>query len=608
MQGKKKSRLLPVLFFIVLAAVFAYGWKSGVGREGAARGGLTHPDVEDVRSQDEIQDAFSQLMEQIFLTSVQEDTLTLNYTLLHPQEYGIEDVEPTLGEYSLSAFQDDIMRSENWLASLEQYDHGSLTEEQQLEYDILYWMLQTDLKSSDVLEYMECLGPTTGIQAQLPLILAEYHFRDEADIQDHLAVLRQIPDYFSQIIAFEKMRSQKGLFMGDTAVQAIIEQCQDFVAEPEENYLLSAFRKGIKGVKGLSSGQRAAYEKQDQEAVKECVIPAYRELIDALTALKGSGNNEGGLCKLPKGKEYYEYLVRSMTGSDRTMKDIGRLLERALIQSQKEMSQIMTKSPDAYYDAEDVEYPCSDPAQTVDYLREQIAMDFENLPEDVTCEVKYVDESLEDSLSPAMYLTSPLDGYKENVVYLNQSDDYDLSDMFSTIAHESYPGHLYQNVYFLSRNPDPLRAVISIGGYTEGWGTYAEKYSYRLAGLSADVADLMSENLIATLCIYARADLEVNHNGWSRKQLISWLGEYGFDAGQGSVIYDSVVAEPVSYMQYTLGYLEIEELRSTAESKLGERFSLKEFHKFYLGTGPAPFVVLKDRLEAWIGGQQEAGQ
>lgn len=76
----------------------------------------------------------------------------------------------------MSDLRDGIMTDENWLSSLERFPYEALTEEQKLEYDTLRSLLKTELKSSEVLEYSECLGPTTGIQAQLPLILAEYHF------------------------------------------------------------------------------------------------------------------------------------------------------------------------------------------------------------------------------------------------------------------------------------------------------------------------------------------------------------------------------------------------------------------------------------------------
>ncbi len=599
----KKITLIAAVILLFLAAVFYIGLRENGDRSG--RSILSHPAVKQEIDSKENGARFDDFMQQVFRLMVSEDTLTLNYTLKEPEKYGIKQEQPTLGTYSLSDLQDGIMTDENWLSSLEQFDYDALDQEQKLEYDILHTMLQTELKSSDVLEYQECLGPTTGIQAQLPLILAEYHFWDKDDVENYLALLRQLSDYFGQIIAFEQMKSEKHLFMDDTTCEAIIKQCKDFIAEPEENYLLSSFEKGIAAIDGLSASERKKYQEQNKTCVKESVIPAYQSLIGALEQLKGTGNNEGGLCKLPKGKKYYEYLMESMTGSARSIREIERLVDKGLKYSQKRMSQIITKSPDAYYDSEDFQYPCTDPAETADYLKEQISTDFEPLPEDVKCQVKYVDESLEDSLSPALYLTSPIDDYKDNVVYLNQSEDYDLTECFATIAHESYPGHLYQNAYFLSQEPSLFRRIVSVGGYAEGWGTYAEKYSYGISGMSQDTAELNAENLIATLCLYAKADINVNYHGWSRKKLAAYLKDFGFDGSQASIVFDSVVAEPVSYMQYTLGYLEINELLSEAKEALGEKFSLKEFHKYYLGMGPVPFIVLQDRLEDWIRTQKQ---
>lgn len=84
--------------------------------------------------------------------------------------------------------------------------------------------------------------------------------------------------------------------------------------------------------------------------------------------------------------------------------------------------------------------------------------------------MKYVDKSLEEHISPAFYLTTPLDAYQDNVIYLNGNAKYDLTKAFTTIAHEGYPGHLYQNCFYQSQNPLPVRSVVNIGGYTEGWG------------------------------------------------------------------------------------------------------------------------------------------
>ncbi len=592
---KSKKTLLLLVFILGFVGVFAWKQWGSLGNQTISR-----PEVEDNRSEAQVQKDFEEFTNQIFVEEVTEDSISMNFTMDNPAAYGIQEIQPTLGDYSLAEFREDILLEENWLASLESFPYEKLNEEQKLTYDILRQIIKTNLKFSQFLEYDQCLGPVTGIQAQLPVLMAEYQFDTREEVEAYLELLKQIPNYFGQIIAYEKEKSQKGTFMSDTTAQAIIKQCQEFITNPEDNYLISIFDSRLQEVEGLSDSEMEEYKEQNKKAVLDAVIPAYEDLIDALESLKGTGNNEGGLCKLQKGKEYYAYLVESMTGSGRSVDEINELLDETLRQEQKIMSKIMTKTPDAYYDTQDVEYPCTDPAETMNWLQEQIARDFSALPEGITGEMKYVDESLEDSLSPAFYLSSPIDAYEKNVIYINQSEEYDLSEAYATIAHESYPGHLYQHCYFQATEPSPIRSILETGGYMEGWGTYAELYSYEIAGLEKEVSQLLISNTLATLCLYAKADIGINYLGWSQDKLTSYLEDYGFDETQAKTIYDSMVAEPASYMQYTLGYLEIMELREEAQDKLGNEFSLKEFHDFILTTGPTPFVILQDQMDGWI--------
>ena len=85
---------------------------------------------------------------------------------------------------------------------------------------------------------------------------------------------------------------------------------------------------------------------------------------------------------------------------------------------------------------------------------------------------------LQEYLSPAFYLTPAIDGYLDNVIYINPAEHYQGLELYTTLAHEGYPGHLYQSVYFQSLSPDPLRSILGTGGYTEGWATYVEMHSY----------------------------------------------------------------------------------------------------------------------------------
>lgn len=601
---KRKTKKLTYLALLVcvLAIVGMYAYQKQIGP--FAQSTLGHPKVTDSRSEEEAQRDFDKLMNEIFKEEVTDNTITLNYTVKDKAAYGLEKETATLGEYSLEELKNSLLISENRVATLETYDYDKLTKEQKLVYDIVYLMSKQNLESADFLEYAECLGPTTGIQAQLPVFFAEYNFNDKSDVEQYIELIGLVPKYFEQIIAFEEMKSEKEIFMSDTTAQAIIDQCSDFVENPDSNYLISVFDKKIKTVEGLTEKEQEELIAENKEAVLKKLIPAYNNLIDGLTKLKGTGKNENGLCQLKKGKEYYAYLVKSTTGSNRSLDEINSLLDENISRLKKEMAQIMAKSPDVYYDAQDVTYPYEEPEKAMKHLKKAIKTDFPALDEDISCQIKEVDKSLEDSMSPAFYLTPAIDSYKDNVVYINRSEKYDLTKAFTTIGHESYPGHLFQTCYFNATNPAPIRSIISVGGYTEGWGTYAELYSYDLAGIDSEVAELLKKNTLTTLCIYAKADLGVNYLGWDSQKLQEYLADFGFSKSSSRIIFDSMVAEPAGYMEYTLGYLEIENLLTEAKEKLGEKFVLKDFHEFFLSIGPAPFVVIEDRLEDWIDEQK----
>lgn len=591
-----KARAVIVLLCIIFLGIFIFNQDNFTLFKSLSV--IKHTD--DKRSPEETQRDFDDFINTIFIEEVSDDSITLNYSVKNKQQYGLAGVLPSLGDASIKSLKDSLFISENRLASMETFNYDNLTDEQQLIYDIIYNMLRQNLESSGILEYSEFLGPVSGIQAQLPVLLAEFNFYEKDDIDTYIELLKLVPSYFDSISKFEKEKSEKGLFMSDTTAQAIINQCNEFAETKDENYLITVFNNKIKEFEGLSENEITSYINSNKKAVNECVIPAYKSLINTLVELKGTGKNDNGLCGFKKGKEYYEYLVKSVTGSYRSISAIDRLLSNALSGSQQEMAKIMTRSPDVYYKAQEFEYPYKEPGKAINYLKDAIKKDFPALSDDINCTIKYIDKSLEESLSPAFYLTPAIDSYKENVVYLNKNEKYDLSEAFSTIAHESYPGHLYQNCYFQSLNPAPVRSVINCGGYSEGWATYAELYSYSIAGIDKDVAKLMVQNTIATLCVYGKADIGVNYMGWDFKKLQEFLSDYGFSKSQSRTVFDSMVAEPANYLQYTLGYLEIEELKKEAQNKLGSKFNLKDFHQFFLSTGAAPFSVIEDYLGKWI--------
>lgn len=591
----KLTKFLIAVFFCLFAV-------------GAIRGGYfsvisvlqQNVNYDNSRSVKKMQEDFDAFLNQLFVDGVSQDTLTLNYTLKNKKIYGLDNLEVSFGNANEDEQHSMYSVYENIKATLRSFNYDKLTKTQQFMYDLEEYMVDLNLESSEYQGYDEFLSETSGVQAQLPVLLVEYNFYTVKDVEDYIKLLNLVPDYFNDIMEYEKFKVRKGLFMSDASVELIIKQCTAFIKNTDNNYLITTFENRLTDLKDLDAETKNKFIAQNKSAVINKVIPAYRNLIDGLNALKGTGKNNGGLCGFENGKKYYEYLAKVKTGSDRSINEMELLTDKRLKEAQKKISEIIAKDSKVYDNAINVKYKYTEPKEVIEHLKKAMKDDFPTLPDDINYQVKYVDSSLEESLSPAFYLTPAIDNYNNNVVYLNGNKKYDLSKAFTTIAHESYPGHLYQNCYFYSKSPLPFRSIVNIGGYVEGWGTYAELYSYKYAGLDEKTAEILRENTVATLCIYAKADIGINYNGWNLTKLAKYLKTYGFNVEQSKTVYNSIVSEPANYLKYTIGYLEIEQMYQKAERKLGKKFTPKKFHEYILTMGEAPFKLLNKELDKWI--------
>ena len=553
------------------------------------------------KSATQTQEEFDALTKEVFLDNVQSDSITLNYTLANPETYGITDYKPTLGDFSLEEMKENLAKCENYSARLKDINYKKLTDDQKLTYDIMKDYYKVDDGAEDLLLYYEILSPTVGLQAQLPILYAEYSFYDKDDIDAYLELLPCTYDYFNQIIEFEKLKSDAGLFMSDRSADDIIKQCESLISDKEDNFLITVFNDKVEQYEGLTKDEIKAYQEKNKDAVLNYVIPAYQLLIDGLKSLKGTGTNEGGLSNYEKGKEYYESLVRSETGSNRSVEDLIKLLDKYMNKNIASMQVLLAKDATLLDQASNPSYPMTDPEEILTYLQDAIKDRFPDMDE-VNYTVKYVHKSLEDFISPAFYLTPAIDNYAENSIYINGSDKFDLSQIFTTLAHEGYPGHLFQNVYYAQQNPNPVRSTMNFGGYSEGWATYVEMISYHMAGIDDNLASLLEQNNAVILMMYARADIGINYEGWTREDSDNYLKSMLGITDEDTLdqFYIAMVEEPANYLQYTIGYIEMMELRNKAEKALGDKFSEKDYHEFILKTGPSQFYVIDKYLDKWI--------
>lgn len=540
---------------------------------------------------------FHQYTEDLFVSHITGNTINLHYTLTNPKSYGIDNYPVTLGSMSAQDAKNATAALENMSAALNRFDYNSLTTRQKMTLDILKDYCSKELSAAELYYYNEPLRATTGTHTELPILLAEYAFYNPSDVTDYLSLLSCVEDCFHDIIFFEDEKSKRGLFMSDFAADAVIASCRSFTENPEENYLITTFDSRIASMKDISDEKKEIYQKQNRTLVENVVIPAYEDLALAMTRLRNSGSNSGGLCHFSNGISYYEYLVRSGTGSDKSVPALQKLTEQKRRQDISALHTLLAENPELINSDEDTPVLTDDPEEILTVLQERMLKDFPPAANS-SYEVNYVDKSLEGSLAPAFYLTAPLDDISHNVIYINGSSRYSGIQLFTTLAHEGYPGHLYQTTGSYQANLEPIRAILNYPGYVEGWATYVEMISYQYAGLDKNYAEMLMRNQSALLSLYASIDMGIHYDGWSLADTAQFLGGYGIaNTDTVSDIYKLVVEEPAHYLKYYIGYLEFLELRKFAENELQDSYSNRAFHQAVVRIGPAPFSILKKYLK-----------
>jgi len=541
--------------------------------------------------------SFQDFTMDIFQHELSGNTLNLHYTLTDPEAYGIAKLPASFENFSKDTLKEELSYLKECQKQLETFQKDGISSKDRLTAELLDWWLDGQLLLEDYYYYQEPLGPTLGIQAQLPVLLAEFSFRNEEDIHTYMDLLSRLPEYFDQITAFEKEKSKLGLFMNDEILDRILAQCQSILTINNSHFLVTSFKERLESCDFLDDSQKTIYEIQNQNILNTYFVPAYQKLCRSLETLRGTGTNPYGLYHIPNGVHYFEYLLEYSVGTDLSIAEIRRMLEDQMETDYETILYALQQGVDLVNSAPAV--TANDlPVYILSNLQKQIQKDFPET-KDITFQVKEVPNSLSDFLSPAFFLTPPIDAAQQNTIYINPARSMDRNELITTLAHEGYPGHLYQNSFENQKGYDPVRNLFYVGGYTEGWGMYSEFYAYDFLGLGAMEAEALRALSSLNYAICASLDLAIHGDGWTETECAAYLNSFGItNAEQIHELYLNILEEPSNYLKYYLGYLEICNLKESALA-LSSDMTLYDFHKWFLEMGPAPFPLLKQYLEGF---------
>ena len=552
------------------------------------------------------QKKFDRFLNSCFREYAAENTVTLHFKLSNPSAYGIKvPVSPTYGDLSSDTLKKNCSRSKELLQKLYTFPTSSLTKKQKLTWQIFQDYLNESIMNEKYILYSSPLG-TNGLQSEIPVTLSEYRLDNEKDIKDYLSLVNQVPELFTQILDFEQERRNAGLISPSFVISDTIDQIDQFLnASEENNPLIQSFEERLAEVESLSKDQKASYIANNRLLVTDKVLPAYKSLKTSLQTYINESKNTSSkerLCEYKNGQDYYKFLLMSNVGTDFSPEDCITILESQLKNTVKDISSLTAKNKDLYTEYLSAVPALSAPKEIMNTLKNDSLIEFPEI-KNISCQLKNVPDALSGTSACAFYLVPPIDSTKDNIIYINKSR-VDSNELFSTLAHEGYPGHLYQTNYFLNTNPSPLRTFLHCAGYDEGWGTYAQLYSYNFIEFknvdeqtTTQLRQLYRDNDLLSLSLSSLSDLYVNYKNYDENALANYLQTYGIDKDGAQKLYRYVIENPTTYLSYSIGCYELDQLKQTMANSLGKAFKISDFHEAVLNVGSCNFSILRQEIE-----------
>ena len=546
---------------------------------------------------------FKEFTDRLFYETLEESVMTVHSVLDYPEKMGVTKYEYTLGDFSKENSEKYIKQLKDYINELKSFDYELLDSKQQLLYDILMVDFEDSIELEGYYLFDSNLSSLNGVPSSLPSYLGQFSFNTALDITDYLKILELIPDYYISMMEYEQYKFEQGIFTPDFQLDNVIDQCNEFIADKDNHYLITTFNDKIASVSELTTEEKQIYISKNEDLIKNQLLPAYENLITGISSLKGKCTIDGGLCQYKSGKEYYEILVKTSTNSDKSVEEIKTMLNNQLEKDLEEYLSLFYEDENIINEIENYSIDTSSPDIILQHLIKATKEDF---PDNKETNYKLIDvpKALEKHQSPAYYYIPAMDNPSDNKIFINKYEEYATMDMVSLLAHEGFPGHMYQCTYFNNSDPDKLRSLLFYSGYLEGWGLYSELYSYELAGMNDNVALFNRLTSCIAYDIYCLADIGINYEGWNLEDTTEFIVDLGYSKEAAKEVYEALIEDPCSYLTYYVGYLEIMEMRNTAEKELGEKFTRKSFHKFILDIGPAPFEVIYDRFDDWLENQK----
>ncbi|ALE15697.1 hypothetical protein AMC99_00385 [Altererythrobacter epoxidivorans] len=512
--------------------------------------------------------------------------------------------------------------AEKNLAALGEIDRSALSETDRLAYDVFEFSQREALKSfaPDILAVSEVrpMNHFFGLHTYYPTIESGQGLAPFKTVKDYENAIGRHADY-ARIIDRAIGRFREGMDSGvletKMTVSNMIEQLDTQLAIKVEE---SPFWTPITEMpEDISDADKARLTEEYRTSLQQ-VYRANRRLRDFLKDdYLPVARDSYGLTQMKGGAALYDRLIEESTTLPLSADYLHNLGLSEVARIRGEMEGVKEKmgfegTLNEFFDyvRKDPKFwPASREALTEEYYRIGREVDkdigdlFSLLPK-TPLEIRPYEPFREKFEAGGSYSQGAPDGSRPGIFYFNAYDlpSRPITQNVTLYLHEGAPGHHFQ--ISLAQENEALPSFMRFGGntaYVEGWALYAETLGYEMGLFEDPIAHYGTLDDEMLRAIRLVVDTGIHSKGWSRQQAIDYmLANSSKGVTDATAEIERYIAIPGQALAYKVGALKIQELRTRAESKLGDDFDIKEFHAQVLDTGSLPLSILEQKIDRWI--------
>lgn len=497
------------------------------------------------------------------------------------------------------------------LHELEAVHPDRLEHQDWLTLKILRWQARQNTQWEKHYWLIFPISPSTGEISTMQRIFAEHPFRNQADLDHYVFLLKKCSAFFDQIHSLLKAQVQRGIVFSKDGLPMAIGFISYYVQEPEK----SAFFVEQKRLQAVDQGLVGPFQQKVAEIIRVEINPAVQSLLDYVKGeYSQKAPNAVGLAQYPGGKDYYRFLVKFATTLDISPEEVHQIGLKAVELSEARMAELRrsigytgTREEFHHFLKTDPRFFPKTPeefeARFKFYLHRiepVIPKYFSKVPK-APYGIRRLEPRLEQSEVLGHY-QNPSASEPMGIYYYNGATATQTSLLFigHLALHELIPGHHFQMALQAENTRLPeFRHTPGEVAFVEGWGDYSAYLGQEMGVFENpyDVYGMMATDIRKSVRLVV--DTGMNYMGWSRAKAIEYMREHTLDTD--SYIDSETLSEGVDFPAYALAYKigsrEFIELREKAKRELGDKFDIRQFHQCVLENGSMPLDVLAEHVE-----------